>query len=125
MSKNRCAVCQAEFGCGVPAQGIAAESTAGEASCWCQSYPAVLPLDNVQDCYCPTCLAKVIAQYIETAIAEKSHAEMLEMARPYRHQTSWVEHIDYTVENGQYVFTHWYHLKRGTCCSNGCRHCPY
>jgi hypothetical protein len=23
------------------------------------------------------------------------------------------------------VFTARYHLKRGTCCSNGCRHCPY
>ena len=23
------------------------------------------------------------------------------------------------------VFTAAYHLKRGTCCNSGCRHCPY
>ncbi|MBL3655073.1 DUF5522 domain-containing protein [Fulvivirga sediminis] len=29
------------------------------------------------------------------------------------------------IENGLYVFTEAYHLKRGYCCKNGCRHCPY
>ncbi len=29
------------------------------------------------------------------------------------------------VENGKYVFTEVFHLKRGYCCGNGCRHCPY
>lgn len=28
-------------------------------------------------------------------------------------------------ENGLLVFTEQYHLKRGYCCKNGCRHCPY
>lgn len=28
-------------------------------------------------------------------------------------------------ENGLMVFTAAYHLKRGYCCGNGCRHCPY
>ncbi len=28
-------------------------------------------------------------------------------------------------ENGLMVFTEAYHLKRGYCCGNGCRHCPY
>jgi hypothetical protein len=28
-------------------------------------------------------------------------------------------------ENGLMVFTEAYHLKRGTCCRSGCRHCPY
>jgi Family of unknown function (DUF5522) len=28
-------------------------------------------------------------------------------------------------ENGLMVFTEAYHLKRGYCCKNGCRHCPY
>ena len=27
--------------------------------------------------------------------------------------------------NGFLVFTEAYHLKRGYCCKNGCRHCPY
>ena len=32
---------------------------------------------------------------------------------------------DFYVENGLYVFTESYHLKRGKCCKSGCRHCPY
>ncbi|MEH0157887.1 DUF5522 domain-containing protein [Limibacter armeniacum] len=32
---------------------------------------------------------------------------------------------DYYIENGLYVFTEHYHKKRGYCCKNGCRHCPY
>lgn len=31
----------------------------------------------------------------------------------------------YYIENGMYVFTEEYHLKRGYCCKSGCRHCPY
>jgi hypothetical protein len=32
---------------------------------------------------------------------------------------------DFYIENGLYVFTEAYHLKRGYCCKNGCRHCPW
>jgi hypothetical protein len=31
----------------------------------------------------------------------------------------------YYFENGFMVFTAKYHLQRGYCCGNGCRHCPY
>jgi hypothetical protein len=31
----------------------------------------------------------------------------------------------YYVENGLMVFTRAFHLKRGSCCRSGCRHCPY
>ncbi|MCB0559371.1 MAG: hypothetical protein H6573_17330 [Lewinellaceae bacterium] len=33
--------------------------------------------------------------------------------------------IDYYIENGLFVFTEHYLLKRGYCCESGCRHCPY
>jgi hypothetical protein len=32
---------------------------------------------------------------------------------------------DYYIENGLYVFTAEFLAKRGYCCGNGCRHCPY
>jgi hypothetical protein len=32
---------------------------------------------------------------------------------------------DYYTENGKWVFTAKYLLKRGYCCRSGCRHCPY
>lgn len=36
-----------------------------------------------------------------------------------------IENIDYYIENGRYIFTEHYLRKRGSCCRNGCRHCPY
>jgi hypothetical protein len=32
---------------------------------------------------------------------------------------------DYYYDGPYVVFTAQYHLKRGTCCNSGCRHCPY
>ncbi len=31
----------------------------------------------------------------------------------------------YYLENGKVVFTEKFHLERGYCCNNNCRHCPY
>ena len=31
----------------------------------------------------------------------------------------------YYNDKGYRVFTKEYHLKRGYCCKNGCKHCPY
>ena len=35
------------------------------------------------------------------------------------------EGLDYYIENGLFVFTGEFLLKRGYCCESGCRHCPY
>lgn len=31
----------------------------------------------------------------------------------------------YITEEGYQCFTEAYHIKRGYCCDNGCKHCPY
>ena len=36
-----------------------------------------------------------------------------------------LEPEDFYFEGSNLVFTAAYHLKRGSCCSSGCRHCPY
>jgi hypothetical protein len=37
-----------------------------------------------------------------------------------------VEGVDYYLnDQGLMVLTQKYHLERGYCCGNGCRHCPY
>lgn len=37
-----------------------------------------------------------------------------------------IEGIDYYyTQEGLMVLTEVYLLKKGTCCNNGCRHCPY
>jgi len=35
------------------------------------------------------------------------------------------EPSDYYYDGPNLVFTAAYHLKRGSCCGSGCRHCPY
>ena len=39
--------------------------------------------------------------------------------------TQLTEGVDYTVENGCWVFTAKFLRDRGYCCGSGCRHCPY
>jgi hypothetical protein len=29
------------------------------------------------------------------------------------------------MENGKFVLTERFHLRRGQCCGNACRHCPF
>jgi DNA replicative helicase MCM subunit Mcm2 (Cdc46/Mcm family) len=36
-----------------------------------------------------------------------------------------IEYIDYYKEGDRVVFTALFHSKRGFCCGNSCRHCPY
>ncbi|MGI9056817.1 MAG: DUF5522 domain-containing protein [Pyrinomonadaceae bacterium] len=36
-----------------------------------------------------------------------------------------VENLDFYFENGLMVLTGHFLKKRGYCCENGCRHCPY
>jgi hypothetical protein len=36
-----------------------------------------------------------------------------------------LEPEDFYYEGPYVVFTAVYHLKRGSCCGSGCRHCPY
>jgi len=35
------------------------------------------------------------------------------------------ENVHYYMENGLMVLTERYHLSRGKCCGNACRHCPF
>ena len=38
----------------------------------------------------------------------------------------WIEGVHYYInEDGFVVLTEQYHLERGYCCGNGCKHCPF
>lgn len=39
--------------------------------------------------------------------------------------TDAIDDSDYYLEGTVMVFTARFHLRRGYCCGNGCRHCPY
>lgn len=36
-----------------------------------------------------------------------------------------IEDIHYYKDGDRVVFTALFHIQRGQCCGNGCRHCPY
>ena len=36
-----------------------------------------------------------------------------------------VKDVDYYTEGERVIFTALFHIKRGQCCGNGCRYCPY
>jgi hypothetical protein len=76
-----------------------------EGTCWCMSHVALTAIVEGKDCLCEACLTAAIK------VHSKDGKES--------------EESDYYIENGFYVFTRSYHLKRGTCCGNACRHCPY
>ena len=112
-----CSGCQAAFGCG----DISAEN-----KCWCHDFPPIFDFSGGSDCLCPTCFQKAcedkIESYLGTITPETALANKAALL-PKKQKL--IEGIDYYAENGNYVFKAWYHLKRGSCCGNGCRHCPY
>jgi hypothetical protein len=113
-----CSICGAQFVCG-PQEG--------EENCWCCDYPPIMPLDFSRDCRCPACLKAIIkekiAEYLKSITPENAAQSN---ARQYATGGRLVADIDYYFnEDGNYVLTAWYLLKRGYCCKNGCTHCPY
>lgn len=108
-----CAECGATFQCG-----------ARSGSCWCAAFPAAMPLEPDHRCLCPACLPQAVARRIADLLSGLGHEEALALAS--RHAGGGLlEHVDYTVEGGSFVFSSWYLLKQGACCGKGCRNCPY
>jgi hypothetical protein len=94
-----CWRCGAQFRCGPRAQ------------CWCGDLPPIKPTTEGADCLCPGCLT------IEVSLQKPNESGPLTPVI--------VEGVDYYLEGTAVVFTASYHLRRGSCCGNGCRHCPY
>ena len=84
-------------------------------------YPPVLESIN-GDCMCEKCLKGEVDSKIKAFTQSGIPSGIREKIEG---NTKLLENIDYYIENGLYVFTSWFHLKRGSCCQNGCRHCPY
>ena len=87
-----------------------------------------MPLDFSQDCRCQSCLAKAVDKQIDILIENNGIEHVLRMAEPYRNQAGnieYLEHVDYEVKDGMYIFSKWQHIKRGDCCNSGCLNCPY
>lgn len=114
-----CSHCQATFDCSGCTTG----------ACWCMAYPAIFScaaVDGIaRDCVCPNCLTAMTKAHIEQTIDRRA-VHFIAPAEALACQGQpLIEGLDYTVENGLWVFTRWYFLKRGECCGNACRNCPY
>jgi hypothetical protein len=92
-------------------------------------FPAVNSMPSksmIADCVCPACLTQktneVIAKQIDTALV---HHYAPPAATAFANQPL-IEGLDYEVDNeGRWVFTRWFLLRRGKCCGIGCTNCPY
>ncbi len=86
-----------------------------------------MPVDSGSSCLCPACLKKEMVKRVNELESHwlagvKSIPDIPAMTAEYQP----VEDIDYYLnEEGLMVFKAWYHLRRGYCCGNGCKHCPY
>jgi hypothetical protein len=116
LEQKSCSSCGASFACG---------AERGEESCWCDDLPHVSLVANAdQDCFCPECLAQAI-QKLSCVSTSAGAGIDPSIKAGVRSEYSLVEGEDYYSEGGTIVFTARYHLRRGYCCENGCRHCPY
>ncbi len=80
--------------------------------------PQIMPMNEKEDCLCPECLKKIISKKIEEAESKNTLCFMS--------KDEMIENVDYYYnEQGYWVFTERYHLRRGFCCERGCKHCPY
>jgi len=116
MQEKRCSNCAALLSCSANQVGIA---------CWCSAYPAIMSLDAQQECLCESCLSQAIQEKITKLINTSSQQDIIAMASQYRSDEKLLSGIDYLIEDNNWVFTQWYHLKRGYCCGNACKNCPY
>jgi hypothetical protein len=41
------------------------------------------------------------------------------------YKDKFIEGVHYYMEGERVIFMALFHLERGQCCGNGCRHCPY
>lgn len=127
VTNSHCVKCGVDMACGADSD---------TPSCWCKGFPR-LPSEAGGDgsqCLCPKCLGFVLNRSVERGIEEKGVSAMVVLASEnginsvsdtVRGKPGLVEHVDFQIENGKYVFSSWYHLKRGYCCGSGCRNCPF
>lgn len=115
MTQLNCTQCHTTLTCNV--DNISA--------CWCNELPAILPLDtNATSCLCRKCTLNKLSTFLED-IYKQPIKSQIGFAKQFRGSDNLIEGLDYTMQNGYMVFSKWFFLKRGSCCKNGCKNCPY
>lgn len=115
-NKKICPACEKTFIC----------KATDDASCWCTQLPPILPADEDSQCLCPHCLSV----RIKTKLNDEPEKAAPYLKKAAKQVMSGIpnlqEDLDYYInDEGNWVFTTFYHLRKGYCCQNGCKHCPY
>lgn len=94
-------------------------------ACWCFELPNILEINDTGKCFCRKCTLSLIAGNIEAYLTELT-SDKREYIKSLGVPVKLIENIDYYInEAGDFVFTQWYHLRRGFCCGNGCINCGW
>jgi hypothetical protein len=123
---ERCPLCGGDNECRV------AKGHLYKGPCWCHQIIVPNPIltrlaeDSIDPaCLCRPCLETIAQISREANGTEEIVAEVRKVILTNRLEAKDPEPDFYLDEQGDTVFTAAYHLKRGTCCQNRCRHCPY
>jgi len=119
--------------CGSCGEVLTCDALNKSRTCWCQGFPplpAFVPGDSSgANCLCPSCLGLRLEALVQQAVSEGTREALLGFIQSNAIEKEdtgeLVEFIDYRIEEGNWVFSGWYHLKRGYCCGSGCRNCPF
>ena len=124
---QRCPLCARDNDCRV------AKGHLYKGPCWCHQVivPNHILTRLAEDTVDPACLCRSCLETIAQISRDlESTEEILTEVRKTilknrENKIGDTEPDFYLDEHGNTVFTAAYHLKRGNCCQNGCRHCPY
>ena len=116
VSKPSCPQCGQPVACGV---------AAGQTQCWCMALPNIQSIADQTACWCQRCLSEQIQRTLAQRFDDGKIYQNAPAEAVYWQGYDLIEGTDYTIEHGLYVFSRWFHLKRGQCCGHACRHCPY
>ena len=117
---EHCPLCQRDNGCRV------AKGCLYKGACWCHEIivPGHILRRLAEGWVEPACLCRPCLETIARVARGLDDTDAV-MVEVYRQVPGMRMDEDYYLENGNVVFTAAYHLKRGSCCGSGCRHCPY
>gem|GEM_PF-2820591 len=88
-------------------------------------YNAVIETIDQRQSLCVSCLRDRVNKKLEHLIAALPPDDLLQYAEQYRFMGKPIPGLDFYMEGEKRVSKAWHHIKRGRCCSSGCRHCPY
>ncbi|MCO5249014.1 MAG: cysteine-rich CWC family protein [Chitinophagales bacterium] len=91
--------------------------------------------DNINACQCNISLTQETSAFLSKtkydclcADCLNYYNELIQKSKLYTSPTKkgkYIEDVHYYIDQGKWVFTDLYHLQKGYCCQNGCRHCVY